>query len=70
MRVKILDEACCSGCGKQLSAKQPLFDTAWSGVYWCGNAKCAQGILEANCEEISAEDKCYHEYDCICPACR
>lgn len=70
MEAKILDELCCEGCGKQLSPKQPLFDTAWSGVYWCGKTDCALAILEGNGEELNAEDKCNHEWDCACLVCR
>lgn len=58
---KILDELCCQSCGKKLSKKQPLFDTAWLGVYWCGAGNCASQILEGNCEEFDPEDPCNQE---------
>jgi len=57
----ILDELCCEACGKQLSHKQPLWDTAWLGVYWCGSGECALDILQGNCEEFDADDPTNHE---------
>ncbi len=55
---RISDEMKCSVCGKKLSKKQVLFDTAWSGVYWCGDQECAQSLLETQCTEFSADDPC------------
>ena len=48
-RTKILDELRCDGCGKKLSQKQTLYETAWSGVFWCGRDKCAIKIMEDEC---------------------
>ena len=61
MGIKILDELCCGACGQKLSRKHPLFDTAWSGLYWCGRPSCAFDILDAECEELDYEDTCNHE---------
>ncbi len=61
MAIKILDELRCMSCGKKLSRKQELFDTAWLGIYWCGAPACAMEIMEAECEELDYEDDCYHE---------
>ena len=58
---KILDELKCDSCGKKLSRKEPLFDTAWSGVYWCGQTECAYNILDAECEEFDFDDPNNHE---------
>ena len=55
---KILDELVCSHCGKKLSHKQPLYETAWSGVYWCGSPECAYEILMGECEELDPDDEC------------
>ncbi len=55
---KIFDELKCEVCGKKLSAKQTLFDTAWSGVYWCGGPECALELLQECCEELSADNPC------------
>lgn len=58
---KIYDELRCSSCGKKLSKKQTLFDTAWLGVYWCGQQECAYYILDGECEELDVDDPCNHE---------
>lgn len=58
---KIINELRCACCGKKLSSKQPLFDTAWSGVYWCGDPECANWILQGNCTELDATDECNRE---------
>lgn len=58
---KIFDELACEVCGKQLSRKQPLWDTAWLGVYWCGSTECAYELLLGNCEELDPEDSCNQE---------
>lgn len=58
---KIFDELHCQNCGKKLSNKQPLFDTAWSGVYWCGSIDCAMEIMSNCCEEFDSEDECNRE---------
>jgi hypothetical protein len=59
---KILDELKCDSCGKKLSKKQPLFETAWSGVYWCGSPGCANEILFEQCNELDPEDDVNHEH--------
>ncbi len=58
---KIFDELRCYHCNKKLSKKQTLFDTAWSGIYWCGEDECAVSILINQCEEFDANDPCNHE---------
>ncbi len=58
---KILDELRCDVCSKKLSRKQPLWDTAWLGVYWCGRDRCAAELLLGNCEEFDVDDPCNHE---------
>lgn len=58
---KIFDELRCLHCGKKLSRKQPLYETAWLGVYWCGKAECAYEILMNECEELDPNDKCNYE---------
>ena len=58
---KILDELNCFCCGTKLSKEDTLFETAWSGVYWCGRHDCAISIMEDECEKLDAEDSCCHE---------
>ena len=58
---KIMDDLRCAVCNKKLSKKQRLFDTAWSGVYWCGGSKCAETLLLNECKEFDTADKCTHE---------
>lgn len=58
---KIIDDLRCDACGKKLSKKQPLFDTGWLGVHWCGADKCAAEIMENNCDEMGAADPCNYE---------
>ena len=53
---KILNELKCSACGKKLSKKQTLFDTAWLGTYWCGKTECAKYIMDNCCEELDPDD--------------
>ena len=58
---KIMEELRCHECGKKLSRKQPLFDTAWSGLYWCGSPECAYEIMAENCAEFDADDPINHD---------
>ncbi|HOI38491.1 MAG TPA: hypothetical protein PLF11_14040 [Bacillota bacterium] len=60
---KILDELRCGGCRKQLSRSQKLYETAWSGVYWCGDAKCAFRIMRRECRDdrLKVSDPCNWE---------
>lgn len=74
--IKKYDELlCCESCGQIGDDKTPLFDTAWSGVHWCGSASCAHTIMRDNCDNIDvepfAEDVCEicEESDCICEIC-
>jgi hypothetical protein len=60
MAYKIQDELRCI-CRKKLSSKQRLYETAWSGVYWCGDPKCAHRIMRRECERMKASDPCNHE---------
>lgn len=62
-RTKVLEELRCDGCDRKLSAKKPLYETAWSGCYWCGRGKCAIKIMEDNClgEELDVNDDCNRE---------
>lgn len=59
---KILDELCCASCDRKLRKNSKLYDTAWSGVYWCGRSKCAVKIMEWECrrEEFDPDDPCNH----------
>lgn len=45
MARELLEELYCSGCRKKLSTKQKLFETVWSGIYWCGGRECAYKIM-------------------------
>ena len=55
---KVLDELRCYSCKKKLSHKQTLFDTGWSGVYWCGSNECAIDIMGDMCgsDEFNVDD--------------
>ncbi len=53
---KILDELHCYSCGRKLRRNSKLYDTAWSGVYWCGRKICAFKILIEECQELSVYD--------------
>ena len=61
MAKKILDELTCRSCGKKLSKTQPLFETAWSGLFWCGETSCAKNIMDDECTELDADDPCNHD---------
>lgn len=65
--MKILDEMRCSICGRKLSRAKALFETAWSGVYWCGSEPCAFELLTNECEELDAmESKNIKHYSDRC----
>lgn len=53
---KLYDELKCYICEKVLSEDQELYETAWSGVYWCGSNECAGEILTDLCEELDFTD--------------
>ena len=58
---KILEELRCGICGRKLSRRSPLYETAWRGLYWCGRVDCADEIMRQECEELSADDECCRE---------
>jgi len=58
---KIMDEMRCYICKKKISKKQPLYDTAWSGLYWCDSPECAFEIMQNECDEIDSDDECIRE---------
>ena len=58
---KVFDELRCYSCERKLSKKNALFETAWSGVYWCGSEECAGVILHNCCDELDYKDPCNHE---------
>ena len=62
-RTKVMDELQCSNCGRKLSVKHSLYETAWSGVYWCGRDKCAIEIMTEECsaDELDPNDNCNRE---------
>jgi hypothetical protein len=62
-RKKILDELHCGHCGRKLSKARALYETAWSGLYWCGKQKCAYEIMQSECEELSCDDPCNWDTD-------
>jgi hypothetical protein len=53
---EIGDEIKCI-CGKRFTAKQGMHDTAWSGVYWCGDTECADIIMGNECTPIDFNEE-------------
>ena len=58
---KILDDLRCDICKKKLAKSQKLYETAWSGVYWCGVARCAYLIMKRECSKLRPGDPCNRE---------
>ena len=67
MAKRILDELHCGACkvkmGKKLldGKRQRMYETAWSGLFWCGDPKCAHKIMRKECERLSLRDSCNYE---------
>lgn len=58
-----MDELRCSACDRKLSKRNELFETAWSGIYWCGREQCAIDIMTEECssDQLDPEDECNRE---------
>ena len=50
---EIQEEIYCSGCKRALRKDLPMYETAWSGVYWCGDPRCATKILKRECKKVT-----------------
>jgi len=67
MAKQILDELRCESCHRKLGAhnnehkRQPMYETAWSGLYWCGSPVCAYRIMCKECTRLSLKDSCNYE---------
>ena len=46
----------CSICDRTQSTIQPIYETPWDGVYWCGNPNCALELMRQMCEEVPFDE--------------
>ena len=55
-------ECKCAACG-ETPDETTLFETGWSGIYWCGGTDCAFIIMESECTEVPNEE-CIAGWEC------
>lgn len=48
---EIQEEIYCEGCKRPLRKDLPMYETAWSGIYWCRDPRCATKILRRECKK-------------------
>ena len=60
LKMKTFDlNVVCGGCGCMWPKFKKMFATAWSGVYWCGQPKCAHKIMRRESERMKKKDLFY-----------